>query len=280
LHILPFLVRIPRFLGARSKRYSDFGIEMIYFCAVQVSKKDIKLVRSLGQKKFRNETGLFIAEGLKLCREAIASKWDIHSIYTTDEAFLDEASDAIKVTSAEMKMISQLTTPSPYLCVIHQQEAHMDLSTKPLLCVMDGVSDPGNLGTMIRTADWFGIRHILCSTDCVESTNPKVVQSTMGSIFRVQVAYLPTSELIHRVQQAGYTLSGAVLDGTTMFDCQLTSDHALVIGSESHGISSEMQQALKLKITIPGVPGAESLNASVAAGILMSEFHRQRNSPL
>jgi RNA methyltransferase, TrmH family len=247
---------------------------------VQVSKKDIKLVRSLGQKKFRNETGLFIAEGLKLCREAIASEWEIHSIYTTDEAFLHEFAEAIKITASEMKMISQLNTPSPYLCVLHQKASKIELTSKPLLCVLDGVSDPGNLGTMIRTADWFGIRHIFCTANCVESTNPKVVQSTMGSIFRVKIVYLPTAELIEKIQQAGYILSGAVLDGTNVFECQVSADHALVIGSESHGISSEMQAALKLKITIPGFPGAESLNASVAAGILMSEFHRQRNSPL
>jgi RNA methyltransferase, TrmH family len=239
--------------------------------------KDIKFVRSLGQKKFRLESGFFIAEGLKLTTEALASSWTIHSLYSTDPSFAKDHPEAHLVTSREMEMMSQLHTPSAHLVVLQTPTFTLDLAHEPMLCIADGVSDPGNLGTIIRTADWFGIRHLLCTNNCVEWSNPKLVQATMGSLFRVKVHYLSKEDIIAHCKKYNYLLSGAVLHGTEMYDCKLTKKHALIIGSESHGISSDMQAALDQRITIPGVDGAESLNASVAAGILFAEFYRQIN---
>jgi RNA methyltransferase, TrmH family len=247
---------------------------------VQVYKKDIKFVRSLGQKKFRQESGCFIAEGLKLTREALQSQWPIHSLYTTDDDFARQYPQALKVTSHEMEMMSQLHTPSAHLVVVKNSSYKIELSDRPKLAVLDGISDPGNLGTILRTADWFGIRHIFCTPNCVELTNPKVVQATMGSIFRTKVEYADKEIFVPRLKAAGYLLAGAVLNGTSVYQCALSTKHALVIGSESHGISEAMMSLLDQKLTIPGEPGAESLNASVAAGILLMEHHRQTSARL
>lgn len=242
---------------------------------MQLFKKDIKFVRSLGQKKFRIESGCFIAEGLKLTQEALASAWDIHSLYSTDDDFIRAHPQAIKVTSHEMEMMSQMHSPSAHLVVVKNRHHHIDLAARPRIAILDGVSDPGNLGTIIRTADWFGIRHLYCTPHCVELTNPKVVQSTMGSIFRSQVEYLAVDQLVPKIKSAGYLLSGAVLNGDSVYTTSFSSAHAIVIGSESHGISESLLHHLDHRITIPGEAGAESLNASVAAGILLMEHHRQ-----
>jgi RNA methyltransferase, TrmH family len=242
---------------------------------VQLFKKDIKFVRSLGQKKFRQESGCFIAEGLKLTQEALSSNFEIHSLYSTDDDFIAKHSQAIKVSAHEMEMMSQLHTPSAHLAVVRSRHSKIDLSKKPRIAILDGVSDPGNLGTILRTADWFGIRNVYCTPNCVELTNPKVVQSTMGSIFRSHVEYLSIDQLVTTVKNAGYQLCGAVLNGQSAYTASFTGAHAIVIGSESHGISEQLIQHLDLRITIPGEAGAESLNASVAAGILLMEHHRQ-----
>jgi RNA methyltransferase, TrmH family len=242
---------------------------------MQASKNDIKFVRSLGQKKFRQESQCFIAEGLKLVQEALKSDWTIVSIYTTDDDFAMANAQAIRVSTNEMESMTQLNSPSPYLVVLRMPSFDLELTSLPRICILDGIQDPGNLGTIIRTADWFGIRHLLCTTNTVEFTNPKVIQATMGSVFRCQIHCIPTAQLIELVKQHHYQLAGAVLDGEPAYQCNVHPQHALVIGSESHGISEQMQDALDLRITIAGEEGAESLNASIAAGILMAEFHRK-----
>jgi TrmH family RNA methyltransferase len=242
---------------------------------VQLFKKDIKFVRSLGQKKFRLESGCFIVEGLKLTREALSSPWPVHSVYSTDDAFIAEYPQTIKVTSHEMEMMSQLHSPSSHLVVVKHVPQRIDIATAPRIAILDGISDPGNMGTILRTADWFGIRHIYCTPQCVELTNPKVVQATMGSLFRTVVESAPAEQFIPALKAAGYRIAGAVLNGQSVYDCVFTNRHAIVIGSESHGISPTVLPLLDDRITIPGEMGAESLNASVAAGILLMEHHRQ-----
>ncbi len=238
-------------------------------------KKDIKLVRQLHQKKFRVEHRLFIAEGKKMVEEAMASDFKLVALYTTDEAFATEHSTAMDVTTREMEMMSALATSSQHLAVLQQKIFSINDLSESLLLVLDGVADPGNMGTIIRTADWFGISTILCTDDCVDIYNPKVVQSTMGSIFRLKVISAPQDEIRSILIKNEYHTTGADLQGTQLFQYSFQQKTALVIGSESHGIRKEMKALLHDRITIPGSGNAESLNASVAAGIIMAAWKKQ-----
>ena len=239
-------------------------------------KKDTKLVRSLQQKKFRQETGLFIVEGRKMVSEALTSGFAIHSVYTTDDDFLSENEHVMRIVPHEMDQISALTSPSGYLAVLHQKTVAAESALNGDVVVLDGIADPGNMGTILRTAEWFGITDILCTKDTVELYNPKVVQATMGSIYRVNVRYAAEEEISTRLKSDGFTLLGAVLGGSSLYDLQLPKRAAIVIGSESHGIKPAMKSHLDTTIEIPGSGGAESLNASVAAGIFMAEVFRGR----
>lgn len=237
--------------------------------------KDLKLVRSLSQKKFRTELGLFIAEGKKLVEESILSDWDIHSVYSTDADYTASHPGSFLVTSREMEQLSQLSTPSPYLAVIRQKKAVALTTTTKNILVLDGISDPGNLGTIIRTAEWFGISQVVCSENCVELYNPKVVQSTMGSIFRVSVITQDLLAFLPVLKSNGYRIAGADIQGENLFTYNFDSDKiAVVIGSESHGLSQGVRSLIDDVLTIPGRGEAESLNASIAAAIIMAEMSR------
>ncbi len=239
-------------------------------------KKDIKLVRSLHQKKFRNLNGLFMVEGLKMVEEAIHSELVVHSLYSSNEIFCNHHSISIKVTAKEMEQMTALSSPSAHLAVLHQRNQTIANATGDTVIVLDGIADPGNLGTILRTAEWFGVQTIFCTPDCVELYNPKVVQSTMGSLFRMNVIYEEIPELVEWLISKDFVLIGAEMNGTNHFDFVFPSETALVIGSESHGISEEMKQFLNSSITIQGKGQAESLNASIATSILLAESFRQR----
>lgn len=239
-------------------------------------KKDLKLVRTLQQKKFRKEHGLFIVEGKKMVEEAIGSSFSLHSLYTTDNAFRTQK--AILVNSKEMDMMSALHTPSDYLAVLHQKEDSLGKIEKPnsTVLLLDGIADPGNMGTILRSAEWFGIHTIFCTEDSVDLYNPKTVQSTMGSLFRVQVIYSTPKEIAVYLKENGYRLTGADMQGAPLYDFDFKQKDAIVIGSESHGIRPDMRSAIDSFITIPAGGKAESLNASVAASIILSEVFRKK----
>lgn len=239
-------------------------------------KKDIKLVRSLRQKKFRNEYGLFTAEGRKMVDEGLASSFRLHSLYSTDESFLPEK--CIKLNSREMEMISSLSTPSAHLAVFHKKEQALPTRLSGHILVLDGIADPGNMGTIIRSAEWFGISAVFCTDDCVELYNPKTVQATMGSLFRMGVHSAPAVEIINLLKTSGYYLLGADMKGTSIYEAAFGKKQAIVIGSESHGLRDTMKNAIDEYITIPGAGGAESLNASVAASVILSELYRRVSS--
>ena len=238
-------------------------------------KKDIKLVKSLHQKKFRSLNRLFLVEGLKMAEEAIRSDFVLHSLYTTDGAFAGQQKDAQLVSSKEMEQMTALSSPSQHLAVLHFKEEKLSSKMVGGVIVLDGISDPGNLGTIIRCAEWFGISEILCTKDCVELYNPKVVQATMGSIFRTNLNYLAASEMGEMLRENNYTIVGAEMNGTSLFEYKFSKSTALVMGSESHGIREEMKKELSASITIPGTGKAESLNASVACSIMVAEYFRQ-----
>ncbi len=244
-----------------------------------VSHNEIKFVKSLEQKKFRDEHGLFIVEGEKMVEEVLRSSFSVEKIYREDE-----------IGSAAMARISLLSSPSPALALVRKpadleiEDFQADvLPDKGLFLALDGIRDPGNLGTIIRTADWFGIDSVFASKDTVDVFNPKVVQSTMGAIFRVRFHYCDIRGLCGAAVAAGGDVYGTFLDGEDIYAKELaagkTSPVVIVIGNESKGISPEVGGLVTGRLFIPSWPrderGSESLNAAVATAITVAEFRRR-----
>jgi RNA methyltransferase, TrmH family len=259
-----------------------------------LSKNQIKFVNSLKQKKFIQEHGLFIAEGTKLVEELMNSSITVKDIYGTSEFFrktpIDKSINRFEIKESELERISAFSTPNEVLAVceipVHQLEVS-SLNDK-LTLVLDEIKDPGNLGTIIRIADWFGIENIICSTETVYAFSPKVVQATMGSISRVKLHYTDLPEFF-KVQSTipipiGTKVQsfGALLEGENIYTRQLPPSGFIVIGNESKGISENVLPYITDKITIPSFSHfktnegeAESLNAAIATSIICSEFRRR-----
>lgn len=217
----------------------------------------------------------FIAEGPKLAEELLHSDFEVLHVYAT-KAYLQKhnniSSAVTEITDIELDRISALQTPNQVLVVAQQKQPEQAPVFKDnFTIVLDGIQDPGNMGTIIRTADWFGIHQIVCTHDCVEVYNPKVVQSTMGSITRVSVWYEDVNTLLEKTDVPVY---GALLHGKDVFENGRIEEGILVIGNESKGIREEIKKHIKHPVTIPKLGGAESLNAAVAAGIIMSVMKR------
>jgi TrmH family RNA methyltransferase len=244
---------------------------------MQPQKKDIRLIRSLHLKKFRIQEGLFIAEGKKMVTEAIQSGHEIHSLFTTDEGFASDYPEAMMVNGKEMEQMSSFSSPSPYLAAIRQRRLQTIPAIMSDVLVLDGISDPGNFGTIMRSAEWFGIQQLICTQDCVEFYNPKVIQASMGSVLRMEASYMDEKLIGNFLAEAGFILIGAALGGKSVYDYHFEGKSAIVIGSESHGISPAIKDHLTVILEIPGSGRAESLNASVAAGVFMSELFRRRS---
>lgn len=253
-----------------------------------ISKSQISYIKSLHQKKFRKEHQQFIIEGEKLCDEFLASEYSVHSIYVLEskrekyELLLSKLSKIIEIAvlkAEEMDKVSLMSTSTEVLCIVNiPKEPILHELTKAeiarnLVLVLDGVKDPGNLGTIIRIADWFGINHVICSMDCVELYNPKVVQSTMGSILRPKIYYTDLVEYLESRQDL--PVYGALLTGENIYTLKGELKGLLVMGSESHGISKEIIPLINRPVTIPAFGDAESLNVAIATGILCSESRRR-----
>ena len=235
-------------------------------------KKDIKWVRSLQQKKFRNESSCFVVEGRKGVEEGMKSYFKLHSLYTTDTDWANAHADAMLVPMREMEQMSSLSSPSPYLAVFHSNGNNAGWDRSRSVMVLDGIADPGNMGTIIRTAEWFGIETILCTPDCVEIYNPKVVQATMGSVFRMHVIPLSEEEMARDLKANDYYIIAADLQGSSIYKFDFKQKLAIIIGSESHGVRPAMRSMVDEFVTIPGNGRAESLNASVAATVFLSQW--------
>lgn len=246
-----------------------------------LSNNDIKRIKSLQQKKFRDQSGLFIVEGEKMVQEALESGFKVEKVYYRSD-----------IGEECMKRISALTNPSPALAVVHKPEDSCieDVSLLEdtireggLFLALDTIRDPGNLGTILRIADWFGIKAVFAAKDTVDVFNPKVVQATMGAIFRVKMHYVDLIEVSGLVLGNGGNVYGTFLDGTDMYGKELKtgkdSPVMIVIGNESDGISSEMEKLVSDKLYIPPYPqnasGSESLNAAIATAITVAEFRRR-----
>jgi TrmH family RNA methyltransferase len=231
-----------------------------------LTKNQIKLIRSLSLKKNRQKHGLFIVEGEKLVNEVLSSDWEVEGIYATKE-WLGE--NATIISNNDLSRISSLKTPNKVVAVVKIKKGSLDITSNTVLA-LDGVKDPGNLGTIIRLADWFGVEDIICSDDCVDYLNPKVVQSSMGSFTRVNLHY--TSLLDAFKKYSDYKLFMTVLNGTPLSEMTNADKKIVVMGSESKGISNKILELTSDKITIPKSKSskAESLNVSVAAAIILS----------
>lgn len=253
-----------------------------------ISKNKTKFIISLQKKKVRDEEQLFIIEGDKLVNEFIASKIQIRSLFARPEFISSLKSDIrrhideiTEISSEELKKISTLKTPNNALAVIPMVHHESDTSVVPdHICVaLDCIQDPGNLGTIIRAAAWFGIKNIFCSKDCADVYNPKVIQASMGAILHVNVYYTDLKNIVSVAKKKEIPVFGTLLDGESIYNHKLDNKGIILLGNESKGISEELMPYITDKLMIPGVskglPGIESLNVSMAASIVFSEFCRR-----
>ena len=250
-----------------------------------VSKNQIKLIRQLEQKKFRRRDGLFVAEGPKVVGDLLRAGFQPTAVYATEEWGGAEAvfsagdsnvSDSIMLVSDdELRKLSFLQHPQQVLALFPIPESTREVSVHGLCLALDGVQDPGNLGTIIRIADWFGISTIFCSEGTADAWNPKVVQATMGSIARVNIIYTNLARLIDSAQVPVY---GTVLDGEDIYTQPLSSEGLIVMGNEGNGISPDIRSRITHRLLIPTFhtgDTAESLNVAIATAITCSEFRRR-----
>lgn len=239
-----------------------------------LSKNQIKLINSLQQKKYRNKNNLFIVEGVKAVNEFLNSDFVAHKLFCTQDFEHGLLSTKIQeVSILELKKISNFTSPNEVLGLFEiplKQKVLLDKFT----LVLDGLNDPGNLGTIIRICDWFGVEQLLCSNDTVDCFNPKVVQSTMGSLTRVSIVYANIESFISKTNLPVYT---AMMKGENIYKSVLPKNAVLVMGNEANGVSEPINKLVSNKLTIPKFGNeqlTESLNVATATAILLSEFKR------
>jgi len=237
-----------------------------------VTKNQIKLVVSLKQKKYRSQHGLFVVEGEKLLDELLSAGLKPYKIFVDDASLVQRFEQAELVSGKTLKQMSNLAQPSSVLGVFHMIVSSQEDSTDWTV-VLDAVRDPGNLGTIIRLCDWFGIGQLVCSADTVDCYNPKVLQATMGSIARVKVIY---TELESFLAKSEVPIYGAYMDGEPVYGSNLPEKGILVMGNEANGVSDEVGKFITHKIAIPqfGAATAESLNVAMATAILLNEIRR------
>lgn len=235
-----------------------------------LSKAQVKWVRSLQQKKHRDAEGVFVAEGAK-CVEELRKAFELVLLATSDNA-----------TYTEIEQMSSLRTPQGVIGVFKKRAFNSEIPSD-LLVALDGVQDPGNLGTIIRTCDWFGIHDILCSRDTADCYNPKVVQATMGALARVRVHYVDLPKELTLFRQTGLPLYGTLLEGENMYEPYAIPDKqrgVIIMGNEGNGISESIRKLITHPLLIPSYPinasTSESLNVSIATAIVLAEFRRIR----
>ena len=234
-----------------------------------LSRNEVKYIQSLSHKKNRDEAGCFIAEGVKIIGELMQAGFTMKKIYATKD-WIETNKPLINVTEvndADLKRISNFETPNKVVAIVEKKNLPQTPELKnKLTLVLDGIQDPGNLGTIIRTADWFGIENIIASADTADVFNAKVVQSTMGSIARVNIFYTDLKAFLSENKIVVY---GAMLNGENILTMKKPNEGLLLIGNEGKGIREDIQPFIQQKITIPQTGKAESLNAAVATGILL-----------
>jgi TrmH family RNA methyltransferase len=238
-----------------------------------VSKNQIKLINSLQQKKYRKLHNLFIAEGKKVIQELLDAQFSLAYLFVTKADLFDTNPAATLISDNELKKITALTTANDCLAVFEIKETNFK-QTSGLELALDNIKDPGNMGTIIRLCDWFGISKIICTEETVDMYNPKVVQATMGSLARVQVEY---TNLAAYLKATDKEIFGTFMDGENIYKKELPTSGILVMGNEANGISSEIEKLITQKIAIPrfgNLQQTESLNVASATAIFLSEFKR------
>ena len=239
-----------------------------------VSKNQIKLITSLQQKKYRFAHQLFFAEGIKVIQELVESNFELVHLYTTQNDFEEVSKDKKTIIpESDLKKITALATPNSCLAVF-KMPAEKKIGESGLIRALDSIRDPGNLGTILRLCDWFGIDQLICSKETVDIYNPKVVQATMGSIARVNVNYV---DLENVVSQTKLPVFGTFMDGNNIYKTNLPQEGIIIMGNEANGISPELEKLIKNRLTIPRfgtLQKTESLNVATATAIILSEFRR------
>ncbi|ASO30877.1 RNA methyltransferase [Vibrio anguillarum] len=243
-----------------------------------ISKNQLKLLRALGQKKQRKAHGLFLVQGEKNVLELINSQLTVKQVFATAEFIAQNrvelsVFECIEATLDDLTKASTLVSNNAAIAVVEIPEVKVP-EAKGLMIALDGVSDPGNLGTIIRVADWYGIKHIVASHDCADPYNPKTISATMGSFGRVTVSQVDLSAYL---QSSNLPVYGAFLEGENVHHTKFAAEGILLMGSESHGIRAEAAQYVTDKITIPAFGGAESLNVAMATGIILDNLRRQHH---
>jgi TrmH family RNA methyltransferase len=239
-----------------------------------LSKNKIKWIRSLQLKKNRDDLGLFLVEGEKMVAEALRDFPEmVEEVYSTTDFTFPKFNKKVEIiTETELSQISALKTPNKSLAILKKLNNKESVKSKGLILALDGVQDPGNIGTILRTADWFGIDTVVCSEDTADIYNPKVIQASMGSMLRMNVIY---TSLENYLATCELPIFGALLEGENVYGRSLEKIGVLVMGNEGKGIRPNIKTYINTPIHIPGFGKAESLNVAVATGILLSEFKRR-----
>ena len=243
---------------------------------MSLSKNQYKLITSLQQKKYRQKHQLFVAEGIKVVNELLESTLTLEKVFVVEgyEVGNIDANKVVVISESDLKRISSLKTPNKLLALFKIPDSFLPVQ-EGFSVALDAVNDPGNLGTIIRLCDWFGVTQLLCSKNTVDCYNQKVIQSTMGSITRVTISYIDLEAFIKNTELPVFS---ADMDGENIYTADLPKNGVLVMGNEANGISSEINTLVKNKVTIPRfgkTQKTESLNVATATAILLSEFKRR-----
>ncbi|CAM3729793.1 MULTISPECIES: TrmH family RNA methyltransferase [Pseudoalteromonas] len=240
-----------------------------------ISKNQQKLLRALGQKKYRKQHGLYLVQGEKNVIELVDAGLAVEQLFATNEFMTKYKSKLVNIDCVEaeeevLSKVSTLVSNNAAIAVVAMPPAE-EINTAGLVLALDGVSDPGNLGTIIRLADWYGLTQLVVSENCADQFNPKVISATMGSFVRVNVVRTDLEAFLKQYRGECY---GAFLGGESVHQCQFSRNAVLVMGSESHGISDTIAAHINKKVTIPAFGGAESLNVAMATGIILDNIKR------
>jgi TrmH family RNA methyltransferase len=258
---------------------------------VMIPSSELKLIRSLGRKKMRDQYQLYVVEGDKMVRELISGPVAVTRMVRTVYATADRIGEyrhllrgsgigVSEITDPELRKVSHLVTPQQVLALVSIPETKLipEVLSSALVLGFESIRDPGNLGTIIRTADWFGIGHIICTPDSVDLYNPKVVQATMGSLARVRVYYLDIESLLKEKSFQGKPVYGTFLSGQNIYETSLEKDPLFLFGNESHGLSGKYDPWLSARLSIPPFAhhtGSESLNLASSVAVICSEIRRR-----
>ncbi len=241
-----------------------------------VSKNQKKLIKSLYQKKYRKQHGLFVAEGKKVIKELLEANLRLHSLFTLNNKIFDISEKSVyTITEEELKQISFLTTPQVALAIFYIPE-QKKIDNDGLVLALDDIRDPGNLGTIIRLCDWFDVKELVCSLQTVDCYNPKVIQATMGSITRVNITYTDLQQYL-KIESSSSNVFGTFMGGENIFSLKLPEKGIVVMGNEANGISATIENLVSQKLAIPQfgqIQKTESLNVATATAIVLTEFKR------